>query len=81
MAIPTDEWKAGQRRSSPELTLPLLVTGIAGVAGYNAFQYFRERFGEQVVGIRQQDNWPLCGPGIVACNAEHQDGLNRFVRS
>ena len=78
MAISTDEWKAGQRRSSPELTLPLLVTGIAGVAGYNAFQYFRERFGEQVVGIRQQDNWPLCGPGIVACNAEHQDGLNRL---
>ena len=56
-------------RSPGNPPLPLLITGIAGVAGYGAFAYFRERFGEQVVGIRQSDNWPLSGPGIVACDA------------
>lgn len=55
--------------------LPLLVTGIAGVAGYNAFQYFRRRYGEQVVGIRRKDNWPLRGDGIVACDGDDRDQL------
>ncbi|HJN12772.1 MAG: sugar nucleotide-binding protein [Pirellulaceae bacterium] len=49
--------------------LPLLVTGIAGVAGYNAFHYFRARFPGQVFGVRRADNWPLSGDGIVACDA------------
>jgi len=55
--------------------LPLLITGVAGVAGYNALAYFRQRYGDQVIGIRQRDNWRLDGPGIVACNAEDQEGL------
>jgi len=58
--------------------LPLLITGIAGVAGYNAFAYFRSRYPEQVVGIRQVDNFRLSGEGIVACNAEDHDGLKRL---
>jgi dTDP-4-dehydrorhamnose reductase len=61
-------------RSDPPL--PLLVTGIAGVAGYNAFHYFRRRYGEQVIGIRRKDNWPLRGEGIVACNGDDRDELN-----
>lgn len=55
--------------------LPLLITGIAGVAGYNALAYFQDRYPGQVVGIRQRDNWRLDGPGIVACNAEDRAGL------
>ncbi len=55
--------------------LPLLITGIAGVAGYNALSYFQARYPGQVIGIRQQDNWRLSGPGVVACNAEDRDGL------
>lgn len=58
--------------------LPLLVTGIAGVAGYNAFHYFRQRYGDQVVGIRQTENWRLQAEGIVACDAEDRDGLARL---
>ncbi len=50
--------------------LPLLITGVAGVAGYNALHYFRARYPGQVVAIRQEDNWPLTGDGVVACNAE-----------
>jgi dTDP-4-dehydrorhamnose reductase len=49
-----------------------LITGVAGVAGYNALDYFRGRYPGQVVAIRQEDNWPLSGDGIVACDAENQ---------
>lgn len=61
-----------------DFPLPLLVTGVAGVAGYNALAYFAERFPGQVVGIRQADNWPLRGPHIVACDAEDRPGLLRL---
>jgi len=61
-----------------QVPLPLLITGIAGVAGYNAFDYFRSRYPGQVVGIRQRDNLRLSGEGVVACNAEDHDGLKRL---
>ena len=57
------------------LPLPLLITGVAGVAGYNAFHYFRQRYPGQVVAIRQEDNWPLTGDGIIPCNAEDHGRL------
>ena len=58
--------------------LPLLITGIAGVAGYNALAYFQHRYPGQVYGIRQEDNWPLDGPGVLACNAEDRAALGRL---
>ena len=58
--------------------LPMLITGLTGVAGYNAFQYFQTRFPGQVVGIRQASTWHLKGPGIEACDAEDVDGLRRL---
>ena len=63
---------------SPHPPLPLLITGVAGVAGYNALEYFRARYPGRVIGIRQIDNWRLTGPGIVACNAENRDALARL---
>ena len=57
------------------IPLPLLITGVAGVAGYNSLAYFQARYPGQVIGIRQTDNWRLSGPGVVACNAEDRDGL------
>ena len=57
-------------RAHEPIPLPLLITGVAGVAGYNAFHYFRARYPGQVVAIRQEDNWPLTGEGVVPCNAE-----------
>jgi dTDP-4-dehydrorhamnose reductase len=67
-------------RSSPnfEPRLPLLITGIAGVAGFNALGYFQSRYPGCVIGIRQQDNFRLAGPGIMACNAEDPVGLARL---
>ncbi len=58
--------------------LPLLITGVAGVAGYNALAYFSQKYPGQVVGIRQQDNWRLTGDNIVSCNAEDAVGLQRL---
>ncbi len=64
--------------SDYEPKLPMLVTGVAGVAGYNALTYFQAKYPGQVIGIRQEDNWPLSGEGIVACNAEDHDALSRL---
>lgn len=65
-------------RPTTEVPLPLLITGVAGVAGYNALSYFQAKYPGQVLGIRQQDNWPLSGPGIVACNAEDRHALEKL---
>lgn len=62
----------------PELPLPLLITGIAGVPGYNAMAYFSAKYPGQVVGIRQTENVRLVGPGVVPCNAEDRAGLKRL---
>jgi dTDP-4-dehydrorhamnose reductase len=55
--------------------LPLLTTGITGVAGFNAFHYFQKRYPGQVVGIRPQQNDRLIGDGIVPLHIEDGDGL------
>jgi dTDP-4-dehydrorhamnose reductase len=61
--------------SPPDIPLPLLVTGVAGVAGYNALEYFQNKFPGQVIGIRQRNNWRLSGRDIAACDAEDRTGL------
>ncbi|NLE40019.1 MAG: sugar nucleotide-binding protein, partial [Pirellulaceae bacterium] len=68
------------RRARPivDPPLPLLITGIAGVAGYNAMRYFEAKYPGRVIGIRQRDSDYLTGPGIVACNAEDRRGLARL---
>jgi len=58
--------------------LPLLITGVAGVAGYNALAYFRDKYPGRVLGIRQRKNWRLLGEGIVACDAEDHRALRRL---
>jgi dTDP-4-dehydrorhamnose reductase len=61
-----------------EPPLPLLITGVAGVAGYNALAYFAARYPGRVIGIRQADNWPLRAAHIVACDAEDRRGLTEL---
>ncbi len=61
-----------------EVRLPILVTGIAGVAGYNAFAYFRAKYPGQVVGTRRNDLWRLADKGIEPCDAEDRDTLARL---
>ncbi len=64
--------------SQPDPPLPLLITGIAGVAGYNAFAYFQRRYPGQVIGTRRADNVLLSGPGIVACDIYNVESLKRL---
>ena len=59
--------------------LPILVTGIAGVSGYNAFHHFRQKFGDQVFGIRREQNWPLKGDGIIGCDMENSDKIREII--
>jgi dTDP-4-dehydrorhamnose reductase len=61
-----------------EPPLPLLVTGIPGVPGYNALPYFQQRYPGQVIGLRQRDNWRLTGPGIEVCDAEDRAGIEQL---
>jgi dTDP-4-dehydrorhamnose reductase len=62
----------------PDPPLPLLLTGIAGVAGYNAWHYFRRKYPGQVVAIRRVDLWPLRGDGIIPCDTDDKEGLKRL---
>jgi len=59
----------------PTDRLPLLITGIAGVAGYNALAYFQSRYPQQVFGLRQRDNRRLSGEGILAGDLEDRARL------
>ena len=68
----------GANRPHHDPPLPLLITGVSGVAGYNALPYFQARYPGRVIGIRQHDNWRLGGPGIVACDAEDYEALSRL---
>jgi dTDP-4-dehydrorhamnose reductase len=60
--------------------LPLLITGITGVAGFNAFHYFRQRYPGQVIGIRPRQTWQLVGDGIVPQDAEEAEGMADLFR-
>lgn len=60
------------------IPLPLLVTGVSGVSGLNAWHYFRHRFPGAVWGLRQVNNWRIDAPTIVACDAEDLPGLRRL---
>lgn len=65
-------------RTSVEARLPLLITGIAGVPGYNAYHYFRVRYPGQVIGERREDQWPLSGPDIVGCDLDDERGMDEL---
>src|SRR5438445_301830 len=56
--------------------LPLLITGVTGVAGFNAFHYFQKRYPGRVVGIRPRQNVRLVGDGIIPLHIEDREGLH-----
>ena len=59
--------------------LPLMITGVAGVQGFNAFHYFRARYGDQVIGLRPTNNWPLNAEGILPCDLEDEASLAKII--
>jgi dTDP-4-dehydrorhamnose reductase len=58
----------------------LLITGIAGVAGFNAFHYLQRRYPGQVIGVRNRNTWPLRGEGIFGIDAENRESLLALFR-
>ena len=60
--------------------LPLLVTGITGVAGYNAFLAFQGAYPGEVAGIRPRKSLRLTGPGVIALDADDEAGLRDLCR-
>jgi dTDP-4-dehydrorhamnose reductase len=70
-------------RLSADLTarLPLLVTGVSGVSGYNALAYFRRRYPGHVVGVRPPRTERLNGPGVVALDTADRAALRELFAS
>lgn len=60
--------------------LPLLITGIAGVAGFSALHFFQRLFPGRVIGIRPRQTWQLVGEGLIAQDAEDIAGLTDLFR-
>lgn len=76
------EWSVDSGNPGPladARRLPLLITGIAGVAGFNGLAYFRNRYGSHVKGQRPKKNWPLRGPGVVGFDLENTRLTRRFL--
>jgi dTDP-4-dehydrorhamnose reductase len=63
----------------PRTRLPILITGLAGVPGYNLFPYLRKRFPGQVFAQRRSDHWTLCGDGVLASDMEDSDQLKELL--
>ena len=59
--------------------LPLLITGVAGVAGLNALHWFRQKYGNRVMGQRPSRNWPLRGPGIIGLDLEDVAATRKLI--
>jgi dTDP-4-dehydrorhamnose reductase len=57
------------------LPAPLLITGITGVAGFNALHYFQKRYPRRVIGMRPRRTWRLRGENIVPLDIEDRAGL------
>ena len=66
---------------SPVIPLPLLITGISGVAGYNALPYFLRLYPGQVIGIRPTQTWQLVGPSILAVDTQDREALFDLFRT
>lgn len=64
----------------PSQPVPLLIAGVAGVAGLNALNWFRRRYGDQVIGQRPARNWPLRGPGILGWDLEDVSATRQLLR-
>ncbi len=60
--------------------LPVLVTGVAGVVGFNLFHFLQQKYPGQVIGIRPTSNWKLTGDGIVGLDSEDINQVRDLFR-
>ena len=57
---------------------PLLITGLAGVPGFNSFFFFRKKYGARVIGIKPAHTEGMDYAGVYAVSAEHKAALKRL---
>jgi dTDP-4-dehydrorhamnose reductase len=62
--------------NNPTSPLPLLITGVSGVAGWNALPYFLRLWPGRVIGIRPAATWQLIADVVVALDTEDRAGLH-----
>jgi dTDP-4-dehydrorhamnose reductase len=63
---------------APRPPLPLLIAGVTGVSGYNAFAYFRRLYPGQVIGLRPTQTWQMIGDDVAALDTEDRAALRRL---
>ncbi|HBI45627.1 MAG TPA: dTDP-4-dehydrorhamnose reductase [Planctomycetales bacterium] len=61
--------------NNPTSRLPLLITGVSGVAGWNALPHFLRLWPGRVIGIRPTTTWQLVADGVVALDTGDRAGL------
>lgn len=66
-----------KQASSPDLSscLPILVTGVTGVPGFNFFAHLRKIYGDSVVGVRPAGTWRMQGQGVIGMNPDDFTGM------
>ena len=69
---------AGFSLDSPD-RLPILVTGVSGVAGYSLFYELKRRLGDQVFGTRPEKTVSLVGEGIFGTNLSEPDNVRQLI--
>ena len=55
--------------------MPVLITGVSGVPGFNFFVHMRQKYGDSVVGIRPKDTWRMKSDGIIGVNPDDSSGM------
>jgi len=82
MTINTDQTRIIANRTllADHDSLPLMVCGVAGVSGYNAFQQLRQKYGDTVFGQRPTKNWPLVGDGIIGADLEDPAAFRKLLK-
>ena len=65
-------------RILPKPPLPLLITGVTGVAGYGALSYFQSRFPGQVYGVVQETDVDFPAPDLIYTDFQDYEATARL---
>ncbi|MBQ9372495.1 MAG: sugar nucleotide-binding protein [Thermoguttaceae bacterium] len=65
-------------RAAAKTPLPLVITGVTGVAGYGALAYFQSRFPEEVYGVVQETDVDFPAPNLIYTNLRDYEVMARL---
>ena len=66
-------------RRLPTPPLPLLITGVTGVAGYGTLAYFQSRFPGRVFGAVQETDVDFPAPDLIYADLRDYAALERLL--